>query len=328
MRKKWMWYINNNAPSKTNDLRTFFNFFIKNHSGYRFTVAKIYSGLYELGITSQQHEGIKRQLEKIVKIPLPDARLSDVIADSGSLSRRSFGSLQQFRYFQDSELPKLNQTIVKKKLVEVKAHYKQVMKLFKEIRGGMQIVSFDIEVYEHDHDVMLEIGYTIVTFSSQTGGNGRRSIEDSNARHFIIEENIRYENKDHVPNNRDGFRFGTSSTVTLNDALEMFHEDIEECHFLLGHSIKHDHDYLKNIGVDLTELGIEMLDTQLIQMHGEINDTRFDMRGLSYLLREHGIDFEDKDLHNGGNDAYYTMMAFLRQMGYSKATVNGLSAHF
>ena len=175
MRKKWMWYINNNAPSKTNDLRTFFNFFIKNHSGYRFTVAKIYSGLYELGITSQQYEEIKRQLEKIVKVPLPDARLSEV-ADSRSLSRRSFGNLQQFRNFQDSELPKLNQTIVKKKLVEVKAHYKQVMKLFKEIRGGMQIASFDIEVYEHDHDVMLEIGYTIVTFSSQTGG-GRSTVD-------------------------------------------------------------------------------------------------------------------------------------------------------
>ena len=175
---------------------------------------------------------------------------------------------------------------------------------------------------------MLEIGYAVVTFSSNTGGNGLRSIEDFNARHFIIEENIEYENKDHVPNNRDGFRFGTSKTVTLKNALEMFREDIVECRFLLGHSIKHDHDYLKNIGVDLTELGKEMLDTQLIQMHTEINDKRYDMRGLSYLLREYGIDFEDKDLHNGGNDAYYTMMAFLRQMGYSKATVNVLSPHF
>ena len=92
--------------------------------------------------------------------------------------------------------------------------------------------------------------------------------------------------------------------------------------------MKHDDAYLRDIGVDLSELGKEMFDTQTVQIYKESlkESEKYFMRGLSYLLREYELNYEDKDLHNAGCDAFYTMMVFLRQMGYSTEFVNAIIA--
>ena len=50
------------------------------------------------------------------------------------------------------------------------------------------------------------------------------------------------------------------------------------------------------------------------------------MRGLSNLLKEYNVNYREKDLHNAGCDAFYTMMVFLRQMGYIVEEVNAIVA--
>ncbi len=92
--------------------------------------------------------------------------------------------------------------------------------------------------------------------------------------------------------------------------------------------MKHDDAYLRNIGVDLRELGKEMFDTQIIETYKESlkESEKYFMRGLSHLLREYQLNYEDGHLHNAGCDAFYTMMVFLRQMDYSAEEVNAIIA--
>ena len=80
--------------------------------------------------------------------------------------------------------------------------------------------------------------------------------------------------------------------------------------------------------MDLSALGMEIFDTQVIQTYNESLKERekYFMRGLSYLLKEYNVNYQEKDLHNGGCDAFYTMMVFLRQMGYSVEEVNAIVA--
>ena len=91
-----------------------------------------------------------------------------------------------------------------------------------------------------------------------------------------------------------------------------FREDVIESDYILGHSVKHDDDYLRKIGVDLKAHRKEILDTQIVQTYKESLRERnaYSMRGLSYLLKEYQVNYKDSDLHNAGCDAFYTMMVF------------------
>ena len=80
--------------------------------------------------------------------------------------------------------------------------------------------------------------------------------------------------------------------------------------------------------MDLSALGMEIFDTQVIQTYKESlkESEKYFMRGLSNLLKEYNVNYQEKDLHNGGCDAFYSMMVFLRQMGYSVEEVNAIVA--
>ena len=103
-----------------------------------------------------------------------------------------------------------------------------------------------------------------------------------------------------------------------------FREDLIECDYILGQSVQHDDAYLRDIGVNLSALGKPMFDTQILETYKDSLKERdkYFMRGLGYLLKEYNINFQESDLHNAGCDAFYTMMVFLRQMGYSASKVN------
>ena len=107
-----------------------------------------------------------------------------------------------------------------------------------------------------------------------------------------------------------------------------FREDVIGCDYILGHSVQHDDTYPRVTGVDLSVPGKQMFDTQVLEIYKESlkEKDKYSMRGLSYLLRKHNINFQESDLHNAGCDAFYTMMVFLRQMGYSAREVNAIIA--
>ena len=77
------------------------------------------------------------------------------------------------------------------------------------------ILAFDLEVYEHDHSIILEIGYVMTTLDNQ---------EDMQTFHYIIRENLRYANLarlfclltvDHVNKIKPGCRSEVARTHSI-----------------------------------------------------------------------------------------------------------------
>ena len=116
-------------------------------------------------------------------------------------------------------------------------------------------LAFDIEVYEHDFDKMLEIGF--VKFGLQPGA-------PREYHHYIITDNLHYVNKDRVPDNRDRFLFGESRRMTLREAAVQFGEHIAGADFLVAHAGANDEHYLSMQGIDLQ--GKQIFDTQVCNL--------------------------------------------------------------
>ncbi|KAF4438468.1 ATP-dependent DNA helicase 2 subunit 2 [Fusarium austroafricanum] len=77
---------------------------------------------------------------------------------------------------------------------------------------------------------------------------------------------------------------------------------------IVGHDIKQDMNYFKEMGLDLRFLGglAEPIDTQEIHQAWCCTARQ---RGLVAVLND--LDIENKNLHNAGNDAHYTLCAML-----------------
>ena len=318
------------------EVKRYFNTFASNNPGYTFIVAKKFTDLYDVCITAAQCSDIKATLERRFGLTgyLDEAPSQEV--SPREYTTRSFRNTQDFRRFREHTLAEMNRPVIREKHAAARQHYNKVQDLFASRKEAFQILCFDIEVYEHDRSIMLEIGYVVCRFLRAVGSHfGRMSAQagkpDINLvakRHFIISENLHYKNKDRVPDNRYGFRFGVSETLSIANAVREFAKDISACDSILGHSVQHDEAYLKNIGVDLSLLRKEMFDTQVIQTYKEsiVDGEKYFMRGLSYMLKEFKLNYQESQLHNAGVDAFYTMMVFLRQMEYSAEQVNAIIA--
>ncbi|XP_028402923.1 uncharacterized protein YDR514C-like [Dendronephthya gigantea] len=330
MRGYWIYSAFKLSEDAGTNVKTYLNHFVGNNPRFSFTIAQLYDEIFYACITTTQSSEIKRKLERKFRIELPDAQTQELL-DGGGREIKSFRNAHQFRQLREKTLPELNKPIIKNKHAVAKKHFTTVRNEFNQRnQHESEILAFDIEVYEHDHSKMLEIGYVIVRFSPTRYPNEGNlpSMNVTSRKHLIIEENLHYKNKDNVPDNRYGFKFGVSETMSMEAAVQRFREDIIGCDYILGHSVKHDDAYLKDIGVDLSVLGKAMFDTQVVETYKESlkESNKYFMRGLSNLLRTYNLDYEDSHLHNAGCDAFYTMMVFLRQMGYDASTVNAIIA--
>lgn len=173
----------------------------------------------------------------------------------------------------------------------------------KQLLSYGNFLSVDVEWCEHDHSKVLEVGIT--TYSSIF-----HSLE---CEHFIIKENLRYKNGRHVPNNRDNFRFGQSVTTSLKNVIDILNSylwDGEYLWHLVGHGISSDLHVLQLFGLQLPDEG-EVFDTASLfknsdKYQGEVKSN------LEYICCRLGMKPKKDSLHNAGNDAYYTMKAFLK----------------
>ena len=325
MRNNWIRSAFEISDATGRNVKTFFNTFVASNPGYSFTITQLYDELYQICITTDQSLKIKHKLEDRFKIALPNLRRQELFPGAKK-SNRSFRNIQEFRSFNEKSLAALNKPIITRKHEEARQHDSKVRRAFNS-QDPKYFLAFDIEVYEHDFSKALEIGYVIVRISPARQGT-LPNLEVTSKKHLIIQENLHFKNKDRVPDNRDGFRFGVSQTLPIADAVKRFREDIRGCDYILGHSVKNDDSYLRDMGVDLSVLGKEIFDTQVLDVYKEslkLSEKYF-MRSLSHLLREYKVNYQERDLHNAGCDAFYTMMVFLRLMGYSAEQVNAVIA--
>ena len=77
---------------------------------------------------------------------------------------------------------------------------------------------------------------------------------------------------------------------------------------LVGHDIKSDISMVKNIGFHMTnDMFLDIVDTQYFHQHLRMRNLQ---AGLKAVLTE--LEIEHYFLHNGGNDAVYTLQAMVR----------------
>lgn len=108
----------------------------------------------------------------------------------------------------------------------------------------------------------------------------------------------------------------TSEFVRLDDVPQLLREILQPSTpngeprqvVLVGHSIRSDLTLVKNVGfkVDMDAKFLEIVDTQDMHRHLHMLPQQV---GLGRLLSD--LDIDNSFLHNGGNDAVYTLQAML-----------------
>ncbi|KAF3910338.1 hypothetical protein ABW21_db0208828 [Orbilia brochopaga] len=212
-----------------------------------------------------------------------------------------------------------------------------MLKSAAEIVGGKQdyaFVSVDIESWEKNHDIITELGlslYIPATEDEAPDETGHGITSD----HIIVTEHRFFKNGDYVADASGNFEFGTSKYVAVKElraAVTSFMEaartsqrdickDLEtskSCTLeiiasgqrqlvLVGHDVNADIEYLRKLGYD-SELAQFTIIFDTMEMWKGMADTPNGI-SLSKLCNELGI--VAWNLHNAGNDARYTLNAFL-----------------
>lgn len=164
-----------------------------------------------------------------------------------------------------------------------------------DIYNNKTILSFDIEAYEKDNSLILEIG-----FSKFKKG---QHIETE---HFIIEEYKNLFNGKFVEDNKNNFSFGKSKILPLKEAIDILIKEIENTdNIIVGIGIRNDFKFIGN-----NELAQKVNHQKRLIDCG--NFSRLyqpeNTMGVKSFLNHFNIDY--KYLHNAGNDAYYTAVIF------------------
>lgn len=168
----------------------------------------------------------------------------------------------------------------------------------KAIKEGKEnaryIGAFDLEFWEHNTDLILEFGWSIVDYKG-----------DTSSAHLLVQENLDHVNGTYTKNNRHARK--DTVTVPLKVALDRFKKDfLDKTDIIVGHGLESD---LKVLGINNFTFDREYLDTS--DIGAAIMDEQ-DKVSLTRLL-EH-LDIEAFNLHNAANDAEYVLDTFF-EMG-------------
>ncbi|RDL40730.1 uncharacterized protein BP5553_00709 [Venustampulla echinocandica] len=191
-------------------------------------------------------------------------------------------------------------------------------------------ISVDVEAYEGNQNIITEIG--IATLDTKCirqmrpGANGEIWASAIRARHFRIQEHLRYRNHNYVRGCPESFEFGASEFIKLSEAAEVVSSCFKEPFsnpqgsgvydknpsqrqvVLVGHNLPADVEYLRKIGYDLTNTSAVMdrADTDKLWQYIS-NETQ--SRKLTAILSDVGQLAWNP--HNAGNDAVYTLQAMI-----------------
>ena len=192
-------------------------------------------------------------------------------------------------------------------------------------------VAIDVEAYERDNSKITEIGIATLDakdfISVEPCGTGEEPKVGKNwwkfihARHIRIAEHMHYVNSEFVQGCPNAFEFGQSEVVSLRDtavSLRSIFEGFSDRNVILvGHGIHADIQYLAKLGFNPLDLSsaaaegttaglLEVLDTAVLyQSHSQTQNTT----SLGNMMFD--LKLDAWNLHNGGNDAVYTLQSML-----------------
>ncbi|KAH7162389.1 hypothetical protein B0J13DRAFT_535844 [Dactylonectria estremocensis] len=187
------------------------------------------------------------------------------------------------------------------------------------LRGSMSpqnvvFVCVDVEAIERPPYPISEIGLAILDTNDirkiAPGPGGQNWWTSINCHHLRVREYSGLRNSQYVHGCPDAFDFG-SSTFPRKKNVRKAIMAILEPHtsrnlVLVGHDIAQDIKYFDTLGIHLLDLKnfTRQVDTQEMCQAWQ-NETQG--RGLGKILSQ--LEIPSKNLHNAGNDAYYTVCA-------------------
>lgn len=161
-----------------------------------------------------------------------------------------------------------------------------------------KLITIDFEYDQNKNHLIFECGITKYF-------NGELQYE-----HYLIEEN--YKNKKDYELQLQ-FKFGKSVVVTMESLLVILNNVLTDTDCLIGHCVFSEYLVLKHHGLDIFQYkNLKCMDTQKIFNSHFINYSQNSQISLINLLSL--FDITPEHLHNAGNDAAYTMMAFLKMV--------------
>lgn len=230
----------------------------------------------------QLNKKLARELKEQPKDSLTDeqkAFLSEHLPISGSRKRK-------LRIEEGSN-------ICREKTLKYSMNSEKVLKeLCSTISSSKKIVCIDVEQHEYTKKI-TEVG--ISTYSHET--------REVSTVHYIIEEYYHHRNGKRVADNKDNFNYGSSKMISIVELKDILNSHTRGACFIAGHAFSND---IQMLGEILTIKGIKILDTQYFAKYYFKDPQTF---SLETLLKTFKIYYEN--LHNAGNDAYYTLQCLL-----------------
>ncbi|XP_031572321.1 uncharacterized protein YDR514C-like [Actinia tenebrosa] len=297
LEKVWtenLWY---NHRARHGRAKDYFRNFARNHPGFEMTIVRIYDGTRHPTVTTKQYRMMKRELEEKTGIKLPEIDRPTNVKDPTNVivERRRYSNQDQMdAHFREiiNERNEINAK-ARQDAAEHTRKLRQALTKNKE----MKFLCFDLEVYDRDWNTMLEIGY--VEFTLKEGDRPEYF-------HAVVNDKIR--NRKGF-DNKEKFKFGTTVRMPLKDAGEELKRAIAGSDALVTHSGHNDERYLAENGIVIENK--PLFDTQVLGLNllptGPKKPTTW---SLKRILEETHILHDESILHNAGNDAHYTMMAF------------------
>lgn len=239
-------------------------------------------------------EALHKFAEERFKVPSTGLRHREITDEVPEIVIDSLQQVAQLKMLQNESV-----TLYKSKAKQDAANSVVMQKqqrlesLKDELVAGTKLVCLDIEVFEYNHDKILEIGYSIL--------NTKKSSV-IRSRQFVVEENLSYRNKRFVPDHKFDFNFGDPVVAPEWIIIRKLKEELKDADYIVGHSISDDIKFLK----EHIEIKTDTLDTQ--NYSGFLEPGAHQMK-LSKML-DH-LDIPYSYLHNAGNDCRYTLDALI-----------------
>lgn len=146
-----------------------------------------------------------------------------------------------------------------------------------------RIVSIDFE-FSHKKSLITEMGMTV------------KQGDNMISKHYLIDTAYQTKSDSSL---QKRFRYGETEIISLDKMTEIIKNQLSIADYALFHSHQEDIKLFNIHGIWLDDYSkLNILDTQTF--HGK-------QKPLHELLTEYGIEYTKKELHNSGNDAYYTV---------------------
>lgn len=171
----------------------------------------------------------------------------------------------------------------------------KLSKLHERVTNSTKLFAMDLEMYEQNGDI-TEVGVSIW------------ENEELTNYHFVVAETYDLRNGRNVPDHKDNFLFGESELLPLKDIESKVYNLVQGTDYLVGHAFGNDKHFLTQSGYFGNT---QVLDTQTYAPFYLLENDRHSLKRIVLgTLKE-----EPQCLHNGGNDAYYTMRSLLKMAG-------------